>query len=77
MPAERGPDKGAQPRTLRGEALEKGADPRGFDAGVTTPDPQAGTPSDQTGGHYVDKNGQPGATPDAPLPRSSPFKIGQ
>jgi len=73
----RGPDKGAQPRTLRGRALEKGTASNGFPEDARTYDPTAGAPEDVAGGHYAETVTSPGANPSSTsLPDPSPFKLG-
>jgi hypothetical protein len=61
--AHRGPDAPAQPRTLRGTALEK-ASPSSFPEDVPF-DHTAGVPADQAGGRY-DSNVPNGGTVPSP-----------
>lgn len=72
-----GPKPGAQPRTLRGRALERGTAPGGFPDDAEPYNPQAGTPDSLSGGKYASNVDAPGTTPSStPIPDPSPFKLG-
>lgn len=76
MKPSRGPNAPSQPRTLRGHAIDRGTDAGGFPDPAVPYDPAAGTPEAESGGRYASNVPDGGATPSAPLPDPSPFKLG-
>lgn len=75
MSATKGPAAPAQPRTLRGRAIDQNNAANFPPNAAGEYDAVAGVPADKAGGHYQDNvSGAP--APSAPAGEPTPFKLG-